>query len=142
MRLNELPKMQSAINITPLVDVVLVLLIIFMVVAPMMRMGPGPKIDLPETSKPLDQADERLRITVTIDDHGALWIEDQPSSPARFGEDLLAAAAGNMEAKVVIQGDARLRFGEVRATMLAVEQAGFQGVGLIAERAAKHAQGD
>jgi biopolymer transport protein ExbD len=142
MRLNELPKMQSSINITPLVDVVLVLLIIFMVVAPMMRQGPGPKIDLPETSKPLDQADERVRITVTIDDHGKLWIEDQPVAPEDFGESLVAAANANMDTKIVIQGDARLRFGEVRATMLAVEQAGFQGVGLIAERAKPASQGD
>jgi len=134
MPFNELPKMQSAINITPLVDVVLVLLIIFMVVAPMMRQGPGPKIELPETSKPLDQADERARITVTIDDHGSLWIEDQPVAPERFREDLLAAAASNLDTKIVIQGDARLRFGDVRQTMVAVEEAGFQGVGLIAER--------
>ena len=142
MQLNELPKMQSAINITPLVDVVLVLLIIFMVVAPIMRMGPGPKIDLPETAKPRDQVDERARITVTIDEQGSLWIDDQPVAVERFGEVLRAAAGADLNAKVVIQGDARLRFGDVRQTMLAVEAAGFQGVGLIAERGVKSARGD
>ncbi|MGH7342905.1 MAG: ExbD/TolR family protein, partial [Candidatus Rokuibacteriota bacterium] len=91
---------------------------------------------------PRDQADERARITVTIDERGSLWIDDQPVAPERFGESLLAAAGADLNAKVVIQGDARLRFGEVRQAMLAVEEAGFHGVGLIAERAVKSAKGD
>jgi len=49
MRFGEQAKLQSAINVTPLVDVVLVLLIIFMVVAPHMRKGPGPEVDMPAT---------------------------------------------------------------------------------------------
>ena len=82
--------MQAAINITPLVDVVLVLLIIFMVMAPQMRTGP--EVDLPDTAKPRDQGDERGRILVTIDEAGKLWIDDQPGRsravrrrPARGG---------------------------------------------------------
>ena len=60
MRLGEPGRMQAGINITPLVDVVLVLLIIFMVMAPQMRTGP--EVDLPDTAKPRDQGDERGRI--------------------------------------------------------------------------------
>ena len=139
MRLGEPAKMQSAINVTPLVDVVLVLLIIFMVVAPQMR--PGPDVNLPTTAKPREQGDARDRILVTIDEHGSLWIEDQPVAAERLGEGLRAASGTKPSTKVVIQGDARLRFGEVRQTMLAIEEAGFKGVALIAKHAGEAAVG-
>jgi biopolymer transport protein TolR len=139
MRFGEPAKMQSAINVTPLVDVVLVLLIIFMVVAPQMR--PGPEVDLPTTAKPREQGDARDRILVTIDEIGGLWIEDKPVAAEDFGESLRTAAGAKSITKVVIQGDARLRFGEVRQTMLAIEEAGFNGVALIAKRAGATAVG-
>jgi biopolymer transport protein ExbD/biopolymer transport protein TolR len=128
--------MRSTINVTPLVDVVLVLLIIFMVMAPHMRQGPGPDIDLPATDKPRQQGTGD-RIVVTIDERGVLWIDDRESPSARFGDDLRAAAGHGTDPKVVVQADARLPFGEVRQTMAAIEQAGFHGVALIAERAGK-----
>src|SRR6059036_3741926 len=103
MRLGEPAQMQAAINITPLVDVVLVLLIIFMVMAP--QMSKGPDVDLPDTKKPGDQGDEP-------------------------------------DPRVVIRGDARIHFREVRQVMLAIEQAGFHGVGLIAKSAGAKAKGD
>ena len=132
MRLGEGTKMQSAINITPLVDVVLVLLIIFMVMAPEMRKGPD--VNLPNTTKPNAQGDERGRILVSIDDAGALWINDQSVAAEQFGEALNAAVAAEQDPRVVIRGDAKLNFLQVRQTMLAIEQAGFHGVGLIAKR--------
>jgi len=133
MQPGEPRKVQSAINVTPLVDVVLVLLIIFMVMAPHMRQGPGPEIDLPATAKPHEQA-SAARIVVTIDEHGALWIDDKAVAVEQLGDGLRAVAAGQSDVKVMVQGDARLPFGEVRQTMLVIEQAGFHGVGLIAER--------
>ena len=141
MRLGEPAKMQAAINITPLVDVVLVLLIIFMVMAPQMRKGPD--VDLPDTAKPSEQGDERGRILVSIDEAGGLWIDDQPVAPEHFGESLRAAAANQEEgAKVVIKGDSRLHFHEVREAMVAIEAAGFHGVGLIAKRAGTEKKGE
>src|SRR5881628_2656396 len=137
MRLGEPTRMQAAINVTPLVDVVLVLLIIFMVMAPTMRKGP--EVDLPDTAKPREQGDERSRILVTIDEAGGLWIDDQPVVAEHFGESLRAAAGARPDPKVVIRGDARLHIGEVRQAMLAIEQAGFHGVGLIAKRAGAEA---
>jgi biopolymer transport protein ExbD/biopolymer transport protein TolR len=134
MRLGEPARIRSTINVTPLVDVVLVLLIIFMVMAPHMRRGPGPEINLPATDKPREQGDG-ARILVTIDERGMLWIEDKAVLAEYFGDGLRAAAATEQHPKVVLQGDARLPFGEVRQTMLAIEQAGFPGVALIAERA-------
>ncbi len=140
MRLGESTKMQAAINITPLVDVVLVLLIIFMVMAPQMRKGPD--VAVPHTSKPSDQGDERGRILVSVDDAGRLWIDDQQVAAEHFGEALRAAVGAEPDPKVVIRGDARLKFGAVREAMLALDQAGFRGVGLIAKRAGAETGGD
>jgi biopolymer transport protein ExbD len=138
MRLGEPSKMQAAINITPLVDVVLVLLIIFMVMAPEMRKGPD--VSLPNTAKPTQQGDERGRILVSIDDTGGLWINDQKVTAERFSETLNAAVGREQDPKVVLRGDAKLNFREVRLAMEAIDQAGFRGVGLIAKRAG--AKGD
>ncbi len=140
MRLGDPPKMQAGINITPLVDVVLVLLIIFMVMAPKMRKGP--EVNLPNTAKPPEQGDERGKILVTIDDAGGLWIDDQPVAADQFGDSLRAAAGAQQDPKVVIRGDARLHFRQVREAMSAIEDAGFRGVGLVAQRAGGEAKGD
>jgi biopolymer transport protein TolR len=140
MRLGEPGRVQSAINVTPLVDVVLVLLIIFMVVAPQMLQGP--EVDLPDTAKPGEQGEGPNRILVTINGRGELWIDDQQVATESFGEALRAAAGAQPDRKVVIRGDARLRFGDVRQAMVAIDGAGFHGLGLIAERAGKQARGD
>jgi len=140
MRLGETAQLQASINITPLVDVVLVLLIIFMVMAP--QMSKGPDVALPDTKRPGDQGDERGKILVTIDASGALWINDKPVAAERLGEDLHAAAGDEPDARVVLRGDARIHFREVRQAMLAIEQAGFHGVGLIARNAGAEAKGD
>ena len=141
MRLGEPAKLKAVINITPLVDVVLVLLIIFMVMAPQM-MRKGPDVDLPNTKKPREQGDERGRILVSVDKAGGLWIDDLAVAPDRFGDSLRAAAGDDPNPKVVIRGDAQLRFGDVRQAMVAVEEAGFHGVGLIAKSAGTKARGD
>ncbi len=135
MRLGEGARLQASINITPLVDVVLVLLIIFMVMAPQMRKGP--EVNLPNTTKPNSQGDERGRILVSVDDAGGMWINDQSVTAEHFGDALQAAVAAEKEPKVVLRGDSKLNFLQVRQAMAAIEQAGFRGVGLIA----KHAEG-
>jgi biopolymer transport protein TolR len=131
MRLGEGAKMQASINVTPLVDVVLVLLIIFMVMAPQMRKGPD--VRLPKTEKPSQQGDERGRILVSIDQAGAMWINDNQVAPEHFGDALRAAVAAESDPKVVIRGDAKLNFRQVREAIQAIEQVGFRGVGLIAK---------
>src|SRR5690348_16347614 len=112
MRLGEGAKMQASINVTPLVDVVLVLLIIFMVMAPQMRKGPD--VSLPRTEKPTQQGDERGRILVSIDEKDGLWINDNHVAPEQFGETLRAAMAAETDPRVVIRGDAKLNFRQVR----------------------------
>jgi biopolymer transport protein TolR len=131
MRLGEGAKMQASINVTPLVDVVLVLLIIFMVMAPQMRKGP--EVNVPKTPKPSQQGDERGRILVSIDEAGGLWIDNKPVTAEHFSEALRAAVGAEPDPKIVIRGDAKLNFRQVREAMLVIEQAGFRGVGLIAK---------
>ena len=140
MRLGEPARMQASINITPLVDVVLVLLIIFMVMAPQMHKGPD--VHLPDTAKPRDQGDEKDRILVSIDEAGGLWVNDKQVAAGQFGDALRAAVAAESDPKVVIRGDAKLNFRQVREAMVAIEAAGFHGVGLIANRAGDKTKGD
>jgi biopolymer transport protein TolR len=140
MRVGETGTVNSAINVTPLVDVVLVLLIIFMVMAPEMRKGPD--VSVPNTAKPTEQGDERGRILVSIDDAGGLWINDKHVAPENFGDALRTAVGTEKDPKVVIRGDAKLNFREVRQAMIAIEDAGFRGVGLAAKGPNPKAKGD
>src|SRR5512144_1965605 len=98
MRLGESSKLNSSINVTPLVDVVLVLLIIFMVMAPQMRKGPD--VHLPKTEKPTQQGDERGRILVSIDEAGSLWVNDKQVAAGQFGDALRAAVAAESDPRV------------------------------------------
>jgi biopolymer transport protein ExbD len=125
-------KVQSSINVTPLVDVVLVLLIIFMVVAPQMHSGPD--LDLPTTEQPPKRDDGGRQILVAIERSGAIWIDSDPVADGRFFETLQAAAERKADWKVVIKGDSRLTFGQVRQVMLAADAAGYKDVGLVAEQ--------
>ena len=125
-------KVQSAINVTPLVDVVLVLLIIFMVIAP--QLADGPALQLPVSERPPQKPDDGRQILVALERSGAIWIDREEVTAATFPERLQAAAEEREDWHVVIKGDARLTFGEVQQAMLAVDRAGFRDVGLIAER--------
>jgi len=126
-------KVHSAINVTPLVDVVLVLLIIFMVVAPQMESG-GPPLDLPTTDQAPRSENGGRQILVAIERTGAIWIDSDQIAADRFHQSLVDMAEGRDDWKVVIKGDSRLTFGQVKQAMLAADAAGFKDVGLIAQR--------
>ena len=72
---------------------------------------------------------------VSIDEAGGLWFNDQPVAAEHFDETLRTAVGAETNPKIVIRGDAKLNFREVREVMIAIEQEGFRGVGLIAKRA-------
>jgi biopolymer transport protein ExbD len=132
MQAVKLARVQSSINVTPLVDVVLVLLIIFMIIAPQLQWGPP--VQLPTTDQPPKKPDDGRQIVVAMETDGFVWIEGDRFSAQEFPERLRIAAEERPDWQVVIKGDARLTFGEVERAMLAVEAAGFKNVGLIAER--------
>ena len=131
-RVVETGNVQSGINVTPLVDVVLVLLIIFMIVAPQLESDAS--VDLPKTDRPDLKPDDGRQIVVTVVPGGTLWIDAEETTEREFPRKMIEAAAGREDWKVVIKGDARLTFGEVQRTMFAIERAGFADVGLITER--------
>jgi len=123
------PKMNSEINVTPLVDVVLVLLIIFMVIAPQLNLDQA--ITLPETQRPPDKPENERQIVVSITADGQLHVNDTPVTREQLPDELLIQAAAIGNAQVVIKGDARLSFGHVQKTMFEIEAAGFKDVGLV-----------
>lgn len=125
-------EVRSAINVTPLVDVVLVLLIIFMVIAP--QMAAGPDVPVPQTDRPQDAPDGEERIIVALQQDGSIWIDDEETSREAFPEAMQKLAQNNPNGKVLLQGAASLSFGEVKRAMVATEGAGFKSVGLITEQ--------
>jgi biopolymer transport protein ExbD len=124
--------LQAAINVTPLVDVVLVLLIIFMVIAP--RLRSGPEVDVPTTDRPPSRPDDGHQLLVALDQDGTIWVERESVAAGELAQHIQRAAGQRGDKRVVIQGDARLTFGEVERAMLAVEAAGFHDVSLVARR--------
>ena len=123
---------KSDINVTPLVDVCLVLLIIFMVVTPMLQKGVD--VALPETSRPEKMPEGAKQVTVAIKADGSVavsgkWVPQE--NLAHFFKDLHSQSP---EKNIVIKGDRRLKYREIRKLMELVNDAGFAGVGLVAEK--------
>jgi len=123
---------RSDINVTPLVDVVLVLLIIFMVVTPMLQKGPA--VRLPVTQNPPKKPDDKDQILVAIEDDREMWIDKEKVAESAFAPKIREAYQRSSKSTVVIKGDGRLNYGDVKKAMLAVKEAGFSSVGLIVEK--------
>jgi len=130
-------KPMSDINVVPYIDVMLVLLIIFMVTAPMLTQGV--KVDLPkvEASDIEIQANQEPLI-VSIDSNGAYFMEmSSLSGKAMELADLVDATAkllsSNQALSILIRGDKNVPYGRVVELMAELQQAGAQGVGLITE---------
>jgi biopolymer transport protein ExbD len=123
----------SAINVTPLVDVMLVLLIIFMVVTPMLQKGPP--VIMPKASDPPKKPEEKTQILITVSQSKDLYIDKEPySDDAQFAARITEEYQRNKNATVVLKGDARLTYGDVKKVMLKVKEVGFEQVGLITAR--------
>jgi biopolymer transport protein ExbD len=124
---------RSEINVTPLVDVVLVLLIIFMVVTPMLQKGPP--VVLPRASDPPKKPEDKSQILIVVAKDKPLFIEkdemrDEAAFNARLGEEYQR----NKNASIVIKGDARLPYGDIKKALLKVKEVGFEQVGLISQK--------
>ncbi len=127
------------INVTPLVDVVLVLLIIFMVVTPAME--EGEHIELPQLSKADEKKKDMHPIEVTLAHSGRVLIDKKVTDPALLEPTLRALHAKDTEARVLLTADARLKYHVVRETFKTMQDIGFSGVSLkVAERKKGSAQ--
>jgi biopolymer transport protein TolR len=135
----------SDINVTPMVDVMLVLLVVFMITAPLLTVGVP--IDLPKTaaSRIVGQ-DEPLVVSVAKD--GRLFLQDAELALDELIPRLVAITENRREARIFLRGDRAIAYGEVMAVMGAMNQAGFNRVALLTEtpgtntKAKKSARGD
>jgi biopolymer transport protein TolR len=125
-------KVMSEINVTPMVDVMLVLLIIFMVSAPLLTVGVP--IDLPQSqAKSLDQDKEPL--TVSVNEKGQVFLQNAEIK----SEDLVAKlqavaeARGGTDARVFVRGDKKVDYGTMMQVMGRLSGAGFHKVALVTE---------
>jgi biopolymer transport protein TolR len=129
-------RLQSEINVTPLIDVCLVLLIVFMVVTPLMT--GGPTIELPKTKSPdeLKQESSSFPILVIFDRPPQIlfgpdfrWL-----SPKDFRSSAENLHAAEPNRKIVLRADRRVTYGEIKEVLRTLRGVGFQNVGLLAER--------
>ena len=123
----------AEINVTPLVDVMLVLLIIFMVTAPLMTSGVS--VDLPKTNAaPLNSDSEPL--TVSINAAGKIFLQDQEVEIGDVVTKLQAIARNNPDRRIFVRGDRDLAYGRIMEVMGTITQGGFNKVALLAEQTA------
>lgn len=125
-------QVRSEINVTPLVDVVLVLLIIFMVVTPMLQKGPPVK--LPVTSDPPKKPDDKSQLMVAVSQAKEVWIEKDRVAEGAFATRLRELYERNPNSAIVVKADARLTYGDVKRVVLDIKEAGFTSVGLITSK--------
>ncbi len=121
----------AEINVTPLVDVMLVLLIIFMVTAPLMTSGVN--VDLPKTSAaPLNQDSQPL--TVSVNAKGDIFLENTAVDVTDLVSKLQAIAQNNADRRIFVRGDKDLSYGRIMQVMATITQGGFTKVALLAEQ--------
>ena len=118
----------SEINVTPFVDVMLVLLIVFMVTAPLL--SAGVPVNLPEANaKPL--AVDKEPVSVTIDADGRVFIKEAEVPIDELVSKLSAAVGGNLDQRIYIRGDRAVSYGAIMRVMGDINGAGFRNIGLV-----------
>jgi biopolymer transport protein TolR len=129
---NLVKAVRGDINITPLVDVCLVLLIIFMVVTPMLQKGVD--VTLPETTKPDKMPENQKQLTVSIKQDGTVFVAANWVTDENLKATLEEVHTSNPDKEVVIKADRRLKYKKVRGLMQMVNEAGFSRVGVITDK--------
>jgi len=118
----------SEINVTPFVDVMLVLLIVFMVTAPLLTVGVP--VDLPKThAQPLSQDREPLSITIKSD--GRIFLQNTPIADEELVPKLAAIAQNGYDQRIFVRGDKSANYGRVIEVMGMLNAAGFTHIGLV-----------
>lgn len=121
----------AEINVTPLVDVMLVLLIVFMVTAPMLTSGVN--VDLPKASANPVKTDDKP-ITVSLKSDGTLYLGDEAVSSDRLIERLKQAANNDSTRRIFVRADAKIDYGQVMHLMGEITLGGFNHVALLAQQ--------
>ena len=120
----------SEINVTPFVDVMLVLLIIFMVTAPLLTVGV--QVDLPETSADT-LPEESEPLTLTINAKGEIFIQESKVEFEKIIPKILAVSSNRTDTRIFVRGDKNINYGRVLEIMGMLSGSGFTKVSLISE---------
>ncbi|HWL93997.1 MAG TPA: protein TolR [Phycisphaerae bacterium] len=122
--------MMSEINVTPFVDVMLVLLIVFMVAAPLLTVGVP--IDLPESqAKSIEQ--DREPLTISVNDKGQVFLQNTELKVDELVAKLKAIAKNGSEERIYVRGDRKVDYGTVMRVMGRLSAAGYRRVALVTE---------
>ena len=120
----------SEINVTPFVDVMLVLLIIFMVTAPLLTVGV--QVDLPESAAD-SLPDDQEPLTLSINSKGEIYIQEHQVTYQKMIPKLLAIAKNRTDTRIFVRGDKTINYGRVLEIMGMLSGSGFTKVALISE---------
>jgi biopolymer transport protein TolR len=131
--MREQQEIRAEINVTPLVDVCLVLLVIFMVITPLMN-NHGIRVSLPATTQPAQKSDDQKELMLTINKDANVFIESDSVSRDELKQRLTELYQRNPTKQIWIRADETLAYKEVKATMQTVQQAGFENMSLITQR--------
>jgi biopolymer transport protein TolR len=123
-------KSLSQINVTPFVDVMLVLLIVFMITAPLLTVGVS--VDLPKT-KASQLSAKGDPIVISIKQNGKLFIQERAIEDKQLLPRLVAIASGNKNLRIYVRGDKNVSYGIVLDTIAKIKQSGFKKVALVAK---------
>jgi biopolymer transport protein TolR len=131
---NEGTKVNSNINVTPMVDVMLVLLIIFMVVTPLLH--PGMPVTLAKANNPvpMPDADKEDVLLIAINKEGRVFLGDDQIRPAELTKKIRDRIANRTDKTVFVKADARSRYGAVVAVVDSVRSGGASELGLLTEQ--------
>ncbi|MEF2551160.1 protein TolR [Aurantimonas sp. A2-1-M11] len=121
----------SEINVTPMVDVMLVLLIIFMVAAPLLTVGVP--IQLPETQAKALNSDSQP-ITISVNSDGEVYLNDTVIPIEEIVAKLQAVAEAGYEERIFVRGDRSADYGTVMRVMARISAAGFRNIGLVTDQ--------
>jgi len=122
--------LNTDINITPLVDVMLVLLIVFMIAAPLLSVGVP--VELPKTdAKSLPSKQEP--ITITVNQEGGIFLQDTEIELDDLASRLVAISANGYDERIYLRADEASDYGAVMKVMARVNQAGFSNLGLVTD---------
>ena len=124
------PSPMSDINMTPLIDVMLVLLVIFIITAPLMTSSL--KLDLPKSDAATPQAAPSF-IALAIDANGSLFFGDEALTREQLAERVTTAAKGNRQLEVQLRADQKVPYGQVADLIALVQAAGLNRIGFVTE---------
>ena len=123
--------LNSNINVTPLVDVVLVLLIIFMVVTPLIQKGVP--VNLPVTDSPQTTPDTEKQLQISVKDDNTVYLGPQIMRKEQLESELKKIHDEDPGREIAVKGDRTVKYGEVMDVLKACREVGFQDVGLISQ---------